>query len=54
MTMIVSAPEHFQHFVAELKESFWGDLEGITKLAWKHGFEGEPERLRDRYEVWDS
>ena len=54
MRKIVSITEHFQHFVADLKESFWGDLEGRTKLAWKHLFESESERLRDRYAVWDS
>ena len=54
MTKIVSITEHFQHFLADLKESFWGDLEGGTKLAWKHLFESESERLRDRYAVLDS
>jgi hypothetical protein len=54
MTKTVSITGHFQHFVAEMKESFWGDPEGSTKLACKHGFEGEPERLGERYAVWDS
>jgi len=54
MTKIVSIDERFQHFLADLKESFWGDLEGRTKLAWKHLFETESERLRDRYAVLDS
>jgi putative transposase len=54
MTKIVSIDERFQHFLAEMKESFWGDLEGRTKLAWKHLFESESERLRDRYAVLDS
>jgi putative transposase len=54
MTKIVSISEHFQHFLADMKESFWGDLEGRTKLAWKHLFESESERLRDRYAVLDS
>ena len=54
MTKIVSITEHFQHFLSDLKESFWGDLEGRTKLAWKHLFEAESERLRDRYAVLDS
>jgi putative transposase len=54
MTKIVSIDERFQHFLADLKESFWGDLEGRTKLAWKHLFEAESERLRDRYAVLDS
>ena len=54
MTKIVSITEHFQHFLADLKESFWGDREGRTKLAWKHFFEAESDRLRDRYAVLDS
>ena len=32
-----------------MKESFWGDLYGQTKLAWKQFFEAESERQRDRY-----
>ena len=54
MPKIVSISEHFQHFLADLKESFWGDLEGRTKLAWKQFLEAESERLRDRYAVLDS
>jgi putative transposase len=54
MTKIVSIDERFQHFLADTKESFWGDLEGRTKLAWKHLFETESERLRDRFAVLDS
>jgi len=54
MTKIVSINERFEHFLADLKESLWGDLEGRTKLAWKHLFETESERLRDRYAVLDS
>ena len=54
MTKIVSIDERFQHFLADMKESFWGDLEGRTRLAWKHLFESESERLRDRYAVLDS
>ena len=33
MTKIVSITEHVQLYLADLKESFWGDLEGRTKLA---------------------
>jgi len=54
MAKIVSITEHFQHFLADLKESFWGDLEGRTKLAWKPLFQAQSERLRDRYAVLDS
>jgi len=54
MTKIVSITEHFQHFLSDLKESFWGDLEGRTKMAWKQFIEAESERQRDRYAVLDS
>jgi transposase-like protein len=43
----------FQHFLTELKESFWGDLYGQTKQAWKRLLELESERLRDRFTGWD-
>jgi len=35
MVKTVSISEHFEHFLNDLKESFWGDLEAKTKLAWK-------------------
>jgi putative transposase len=54
MGKIVSITEHFQHFLADLKESFWGDLERKTQLAWKRFLEEESERLRDQYAVLDS
>jgi putative transposase len=54
MAKIVSISEHFQHFLADLKESFWGDLEGRTQQAWKHFLEAESERMRDQYMVLDS
>jgi putative transposase len=54
MAKITSITEHFQHFLADLKESFWGDLEGRTQVAWKHFLEAESERMRDRYMVVDS
>jgi putative transposase len=54
MAKIVSIGEHFQHFLSDLKESFWGDVEKKTQLAWKRFLEEESERLRDRYAVLDS
>jgi hypothetical protein len=54
MGKIVSITEHFQHFLADLKESFWGDLEKKTQLAWKRFLEEEAERLGDQYAVLDS
>jgi hypothetical protein len=35
MAKIIPIPEQFQHFLAEMKESFWGDLHGQTQLAWQ-------------------
>jgi transposase-like protein len=46
--------EQFQHFVEEVKESFWGDLYGQTKLAWKEFLEEESRRARDRYVATES
>src|SRR5437667_60045 len=41
-----------QTFLPEMKESFWGDLYGQTKLAWQRFFELQSERQRDRYSGW--
>src|SRR4029077_6334095 len=49
MAKIIPITEHFQHFLGEIKESFWGDVYGQTKLAWKQFFEADSERQRDRY-----
>jgi putative transposase len=52
MAKIIRIEEHFQHFLSELKDSFWGDLYGQTRQAWKKMLELESERLRDRYAGW--
>jgi putative transposase len=52
MAKIIPMDEHFQHFLSELKESFWGDLYGQTRQAWKRLLELHSERLRDRYAGW--
>src|SRR5207302_5601873 len=44
--------EHFQRFLAEMKESFWGDRYGQTRQAWQQFFELQSERQRDRYSGW--
>ena len=54
MAKITPITEQFQHFLAEMKESFWGDLYGRTQQAWKEFFELESERLRDRYSGVES
>jgi hypothetical protein len=52
MAKIIAIDEHFQHFLAELKESFWGDLHGQTRQAWQRFFELESTRQRDRFSGW--
>jgi len=52
MAKIIPIEEHFQHFVAELKESFWGDVYGQTRRAWQKFFELQSERQRDRFSGW--
>ena len=49
MRKVTPITEQFQHFVEDLQESFWGDLCGRTRLAWKKFFEAESLRERDRY-----
>jgi putative transposase len=48
MARVIPITEQFQHFVREVKESFWGDLYGKTKLAWKQFLEGVSRGERDR------
>jgi putative transposase len=52
MAKIIPITEHFQHFLEELKESFWGDLYGQTRQAWQKFFELQSERQRDRFSGW--
>ncbi len=52
MAKITCMSEQFQHFLSELKEAFWGELYGQTKLAWKRFLELESERQRDRFAGW--
>jgi len=54
MAKVTPITEHFQHFLADLKDSFWGDLYGETKQAWKRFFEAESVRARDRMAVRES
>ena len=54
MAKIISIDEHFQHFLSDLKESFWGDLEQRTQLAWKQFLDAESERMRHRYMGYES
>ncbi|MGB7603656.1 MAG: hypothetical protein WBM24_25385, partial [Candidatus Sulfotelmatobacter sp.] len=52
MAKIVAISEHFQHFLSEMKESFWGDVYGQTRLAWQQFFQLQSERQRDRFSGW--
>jgi transposase-like protein len=54
MAKVTPITEHFQHFVADLKESFWGALYGRTQRAWKELLENESRRQRDLYLGWGS
>ena len=54
MAKVTPITEHFQHFLADLKQSFWGDLYGQTKQAWKKFFEAESTRERDRMAARES
>lgn len=48
MGRVIPITEQFQHFLAEVKESFWGDVYGQTKLLWKRFWEEQSRRERDR------
>jgi putative transposase len=54
MAKIIPITEHFQHFLREMKESFWGDVYGQTKLVWKQLLEMDSQRQRDRYAVREA
>jgi putative transposase len=54
MAKVTPMTEQFQHFVRDLKESFWGDLYGKTRLAWERFWEEESRQARDRYLVTES
>jgi putative transposase len=45
----IGVTEQFEHFLSEMKESFWGDLYAKTQLAWKKFWEGQSLRERDSY-----
>jgi hypothetical protein len=49
MKKLAPVTEHFQHFVQQLKESFWGDVYDKGKQAVKELLEADSERQRQRY-----
>ena len=46
MGKVTPITEQFQHFLAELKDSFWGDLYGASRVAWKKFL--DQQSLRER------
>src|SRR2546428_14130028 len=54
MANVAPITEQFQHFVRDLKETFWGDLYGKTRLMWERFWEEESRRERDRYVAVES
>jgi putative transposase len=51
MAKVTPITEHFQHFVKDLQESFWGDLQGQVQQSARKFFELLSERQRDLYMV---
>ena len=49
MAKVTPIEDHFQHFLAEMKDSFWGDLYGQTRIAWKQFLDKESLQERDRW-----
>jgi hypothetical protein len=54
MAKIIGITDHFQHFVAELQESFWGDLQAWTRQAAQQFFAAlsEPPPGASGYTCW--
>src|SRR5579884_590894 len=48
MRRVTPITEQFEHFVRDLKETFWGNLYGKTRLAWKEFLEEQSRKERDR------
>jgi transposase-like protein len=49
MAKVTEITEHFQHFVSELQDSFWGDMYGRTRVAWRQFWNTESLRARDQW-----
>ncbi len=45
----IRVTEQFEHFLEDLRESFWGDLYGQTRQAWKRLWDQQSLRERDSY-----
>jgi len=51
MAKIIPISEHFQHFVSQLRDGFWGDLEGRTQRAAQQLLDRLSQAQRDHYMV---
>ena len=49
MRNVTPITEQFQHFVEQVKESFWGDWNGKARAALQQLLEEDSRRQRDRY-----
>jgi len=49
MRKVAPITEQFQHFVQDLKETFWGDVYGKTRGLWKKFLEEESELRQTAY-----
>jgi hypothetical protein len=49
MAKVAPVEDHFQEWLKDLKESFWGDIYRRTKLAWKTFFDAESEQAPDSW-----
>ena len=47
MRRVIPITEHYQRYLENLKEGFWGDLYGQTRMFWKRALEEQSARLRD-------
>jgi len=54
MQKLAPVTEQFQHFVEQVKESFWGDVYDKGKQAVKELLEVDSERQRQRYMMTES
>ena len=54
MQKLAPVTEQFQHFVEQVKESFWGDVYAKGKQAVKELLEMDSERQRQRYLMTES
>jgi putative transposase len=49
MAKVTPITEHYQRFLADLKDGFWGDVYGKTRVAWKKFLDAQSLRERDRW-----